>query len=606
MTDLSLKQLFADPEFAMPQISPDGSRVAYLRPIDGALNVWVRGSSGDEPLTRRPRAGVRNYAWCHDSKSILHLVDDDGNENWVLRRTAIGAGGHSQALTPTEGVAAEFVAHVPSHPHEVLVALNADQPDRHDLHHIDLRTGSRLVVARSPGYVGWLVDAELRPRGGVLPTDDGGWLIEVSTSPGGTAEPRARIAAEDASTTVPLGFDHTGGTLFLLSSHGGSTTAVCALDVATGVIRRLTSEAGADVVDAHLSADGLPRLAKVNSAPPYPVDVVGTGRADVLRRLGEDACGVAWVVSSDLSDRHWIVEMLRDHGPTGFYRYDSATGEQQHLDDDRPWLWEAGLATRESFSVTARDGLRLAGYLTFPRGSRGPLSTVLLVHGGPWEYDAWGLDRDAQWLASLGYMCVQVNFRGSTGYGKEFVNAGDRQWGAAMQHDLLDALDRLAQVGHVNPHRVAIMGASYGGYAALVGASSRPQRFACAIDAFGPSDLRTLLASIPAHWKPLLNFYHRRVGHPEHDAEQLWHRSPLSRAHQITKPLLVLQGARDPRVPTAESDQIVAAVRANGGQVRYVVFEDEGHGLEQEHNRMRYYSEIQEFLAIHLPTGGRP
>ncbi len=360
------------------------------------------------------------------------------------------------------------------------------------------------------------------------------------------------------------------------------------------------------VVGVLVTTDRVPAVAMVNAARPYPVDVQGPPRAAVLRAIGERWGGLGWLADVDRADRHWLVQVVRDDGPPGYVRYDSHTGAETYLDDDRPWLRDVPMAAREPFACTARDGLALTGYLTFPSGPRRARPAVLLVHGGPWEHDEWGFDREAQWLAALGYLCVQVNYRGSTGHGRTHLAAGDREWGGAMQDDLLDAVDHVVRCGLADPARVAIMGASYGGYAALVAASGTPERFVCAVDAFGPSDLRTLLASFPAYYEALLSSYHRRIGHPEHDAALLAERSPLGRAGRITRPLLVLQGAQDPRVPPAESERIVAAVRGHGGTVRYVVFDDEGHGLEHEHNRLRYYREIEDFLTTHLPPGATP
>ncbi|MDT8912942.1 S9 family peptidase [Amycolatopsis sp. PS_44_ISF1] len=603
MTGPGAEELFADPEFALPQLSPDGRTVSYLRPEAGSLNIWLRDGDGDRPVTRRTDGGVRQYTWGHDGRSLLYLADADGDENFVLH-VVDPAAGTDRALTPS-GVAAEVVAHEPGHPHHALVALNLEQPERHDLYRIDLRTGERERVAVSPGYARWLVDAELIVRGGALPTPDGGWLLEISPEPGRDPEPALLIGPDDAAATVPLGFAADGRTFHLLSSAGREYAAVCAYDTVTSEVTRLT-DTGGDVVAVLVTTDRVPAVAMVNAARPYPVDVRGVPRAEVLRAIGKRWGGLGWLTDVDRADRFWLVQVVRDDGPPGYVRYDSRTGEQTYLGDDRPWLREVRTAAREPFSCTARDGLALAGYLTFPPGRRRAWPAVLLVHGGPWEHDEWGFDREAQWLAALGYLCVQVNYRGSSGHGRTHLAAGDREWGGAMQDDLLDAVDHVVGRGLADPDRVAIMGASYGGYAALVAASGTPQRFVCAVDAFGPSDLRTLLASFPAYYQALLSSYHRRIGHPERDAELLAERSPLAKAARITRPLLVLQGAQDPRVPLTESDQIVAAVRAHGGTVRYVVFDDEGHGLEHEHNRLRYYREVEDFLATHLPPEDRP
>jgi dipeptidyl aminopeptidase/acylaminoacyl peptidase len=258
----------------------------------------------------------------------------------------------------------------------------------------------------------------------------------------------------------------------------------------------------------------------------------------------------------------------------------------------------------EPFSFQARDGMTIHGYLTFPPGvDRKDLPMVLNVHGGPWARDVWGFDPEAQWLANRGYLCVQVNFRGSTGYGKAFVNAGDREWGNAMQNDLTDAVEFAIGQGWADRERVAIYGGSYGGYAALAGVTFTPDLYRCAVDIVGPSNLKTLIETIPPYWQPLVAQFHQRVGNPETDADFLWSRSPLSRAASIKTPLLIAQGANDPRVKQAESEQIVAALRDAGIDHEYMLFPDEGHGFAKPENRLKFYAAAERFLARHL--GGR-
>jgi dipeptidyl aminopeptidase/acylaminoacyl peptidase len=278
----------------------------------------------------------------------------------------------------------------------------------------------------------------------------------------------------------------------------------------------------------------------------------------------------------------------------------------------RPELEQHTLAPMQPFTVRARDGLNLHGYLTVPPGTpRRDLPAVLLVHGGPWHRDVWGYDPQVQWLANRGYLVIQVNFRGSAGYGKGFLNAGNRQWGAKMHDDLLDTLDWAIRQGWVDPARVGIVGASYGGYAALVGAAFTPAVFACAVAVAAPVNLNTLVTSYPPYWQPVIAQAHLRVGDPATDADLLWQRSPLSRVDQIRIPLLIAQGANDPRVPAGESEQIVAALRKRDVPVEYLLYPDEGHGLVKPHNRLGFFAAAERFLAEHLGgqvehTDGQP
>jgi dipeptidyl aminopeptidase/acylaminoacyl peptidase len=282
----------------------------------------------------------------------------------------------------------------------------------------------------------------------------------------------------------------------------------------------------------------------------------------------------------------------------------SDTGEAEFLFADRPQLAEAPLAPMEPFSFAARDGLQIHGYLTFPRaGARSGLPAVLLVHGGPWTRDTWGFDPRVQWLADRGYLVIQANYRGSTGYGKAFLAAGDREWGAKMHDDLIDAVHHVVEAGYADPARVGIFGGSYGGYAALLGAAFTPTVFACAVDLCGPSNLETMIRNLPQDWQPMLPQYLTRVGDPDTEPELLWERSPLSRVENIRIPLLIAQGANDPRVKPSESDQITKALAERGTPPEYLFFEDEGHSLVKPVNRLAFYAAADRFLATHL--GGR-
>jgi dipeptidyl aminopeptidase/acylaminoacyl peptidase len=287
-----------------------------------------------------------------------------------------------------------------------------------------------------------------------------------------------------------------------------------------------------------------------------------------------------------------------------YHVYDRASGDLAFLFAHKPQLDDYALAPMQPFSYEARDGLGISGYVTFPPGAEPrDLPAVLNVHGGPWTRDVWGYDAEAQWLANRGYACVQVNFRGSSGYGKAFGNSGDKEWGRAMQTDLVDAVDHVVAQGWVDRSRVGIYGGSYGGYAALAGAAFTPDVFRCTVDMVGPSNLLTLLSSMPEYWKPQIALMHAKVGNPETEKDMLWARSPLSRVDDIRIPVLVAQGANDPRVKRAEAEQIVAALRAKGIPHEYLLFEDEGHGLARPENRERFYAAAEAFLAQHL--GGR-
>jgi dipeptidyl aminopeptidase/acylaminoacyl peptidase len=322
---------------------------------------------------------------------------------------------------------------------------------------------------------------------------------------------------------------------------------------------------------------------------------------EALENLGR---GDFSVTSRDRADENWLVAVDSDDGGASYHAYDRRAKRGEHLFDARPELADYALAKMEPVSFTSRDGLEVEGYLTLPPGvAPENLAMVLNVHGGPWARDGWGYDPEAQWFANRGYACLQVNFRGSTGYGKEFLNAGNREWGGRMHDDLVDAVGWAVERGVADPERVAIYGGSYGGYAALVGATFTPDLFRCAVDIVGPSNIITLIESVPPYWKPLIATFTERVGDPETEPEFLKSRSPLFFVDRIRIPLLIAQGANDPRVKQAESEQIVSAMKERGVDHEYLLFEDEGHGFARPENRLKFYSAAEEFLAKHL--GGR-
>jgi dipeptidyl aminopeptidase/acylaminoacyl peptidase len=332
--------------------------------------------------------------------------------------------------------------------------------------------------------------------------------------------------------------------------------------------------------------------------------VLDDGVREDFEAIGDLGRGDFSVTSRDRADESWLVAVNSDDGGASFFAYDRRTKEGVHLFDARPELADYPLAKMEPIGFTSRDGLEVEGYLTLPPGAKTEgLPMVLNVHGGPWARDGWGYDPEAQWFANRGYACLQVNFRGSTGYGKDFLNAGNREWGGRMHDDLVDAVRWAVERGVADPERVAIYGGSYGGYAALAGVTFTPDLFRCAVDIVGPSNIITLIESVPPYWKPLIATFTERVGNPKTEADFLKSRSPLFYVDKIKAPLLIAQGANDPRVKQAESEQIVAAMKERGIDHEYLLFEDEGHGFARPENRLKFYAAAEEFLAKHL--GGR-
>ena len=401
-----------------------------------------------------------------------------------------------------------------------------------------------------------------------------------------------------------VSFSGDGRSVLMTSAADSDTARLTKVDLATGAATVLASDPEVDISGVLLHPDTRDPQIAMFLKDRMEYLVLDPSVADDLRAVQKLHPGDPSFAGRDDADATWLIAYNIDAGSVAYYMYDRETRTGKPLFVSRPELADYTLAAMEPFSYPARDGLVIHGYLTFPPGvDRSSLPAVLNVHGGPQVRDAWGYDPEAQWFANRGYLCVQVNYRGSTGYGKSFVAAGDREWGGKMHDDLIDAVSYIVGQGWADPDRVAIYGGSYGGYAALVGAAFTPDVFCCAVDIVGPSNLKTLLETIPPYWAPMIAQLYRRVGNPETDEEFLWSRSPLSRARDIRTPLLIAQGANDPRVKQAESEQIVAALKDAGIDYEYMLFPDEGHGFAKPENRIKFYAAAERFLARYL--GGR-
>jgi dipeptidyl aminopeptidase/acylaminoacyl peptidase len=602
--------LFGNPERVAPRISPDGTQLAWIAPRDGVLNVWVApigppgvGWDAAAVVTDDTDRGIRSFTWARDGRHLLYVQDTGGDENWRLYDVDMETMDRRD-LTPFDGIQARILATSKRHRDEVLVGMNRDNPQLHDVYRLDLPSGELVKVIENPGYAGWLADEELAVRGALAPLPDGGFDLLVRDSADGDWRTLVTITADDAPASDVLSFSGDGRSLLAISSADTDTGRLCRIDLASGEIDVLLEDPEADVAGAMLHPDTRdPQLVQVlkDRAEYYVLDPSVEADFKAIRALHP---GDPQPVGRDEADATWLIAFTDDAGPVQYFAYDRASRTGSFLFDSRPELSRYDLARMDPFSFTARDGLTIHGYVTFPPGvERSGLPMVLDVHGGPQARDVWGFNPEAQWLANRGYMSVQVNYRGSTGYGKSFVSAGDREWGAKMHDDLLDAVQYVVDQGWADPKKVAIYGGSYGGYAALVGAAFTPDVFCCAVDIVGPSNLQTLLETVPPYWKPVIAQLYRRVGNPETDKEFLWSRSPLSRVHDIRIPLLIAQGANDPRVKQAESEQIVTALKDAGIDYEYMLFPDEGHGFAKPENRLKFYATAERFLARHL--GGR-
>jgi dipeptidyl aminopeptidase/acylaminoacyl peptidase len=589
---IPLPVLFGNPERVSPEISPDGTQLAWIAPHEGVLNVWLAPISladgvdlaAARVVTDDTDRGIRQFGWAHDGRHLLYVQDTGGDENWRLYDVDLPTM-QRRDLTPFDNVQTQLIAAERTRPTEILVGLNRDNPQLHDVYRLDLESGELTREVENFGVIGWVADAQMVVRAAVAPQPDGGYDLLVRES-----------AGDEWRVLLSI--------LLMTSSLGARTARLVRVDVATGTTEVLAEDPEADVSGIRIQPDTRePQIVTVLKGRSEYL-VLDPAVADDLAAIRALHHGDPTFEGADDSDSTWLIGFINDSGPIPYYAYDRASRTAQFLFEHRPELTQYELAAMEPFSFVARDGLTVHGYLTFPPGADpAGLPTVLNVHGGPWARDEWGMDPTDQWLANRGYLCIQVNYRGSTGYGKDFVNAGDRQWGARMQDDLSDAVGYAISRGWTDPARVAIFGGSYGGYAALAGAAFTPDIYCCAVDIVGPSNLITLIRSVPPYWAPVIAEFHRRVGDPDTEADFLWSRSPLSRAQDIRIPLLIAQGANDPRVKQAESEQIVAALEKAGIEHEYLLFPDEGHGFAKPENRLRFYAEADRFLARHL--GGR-
>jgi len=597
--------LFGNPERTRPQLSPDGKYLAYIAPDEkNVLQVWLRtvGQDDNRKLTDDQKRGIRMYFWTYNAEQLIYQQDSDGDENFHLYSVNIQSD-IVRDLTPFQGVKAQVIDLDPEFPNEVLVGLNLKDRQKFDVYRININNGAVEFDTENPGnIVSWTADAKFQVRAATAATPDGGYELLVRETADNSWETIRHWGPDESGGAV--GFSADNQTLYMIGSHDANAQRLIALDLSTRQETVIAEDEQYDVggIMMHPTTRVIQAVSFYKDKVQW--QILDQSIAADFEALGQVRDAEFGVSSRNLADDTWLVAYTTDDGPVYYYTYDRQSKSSTLLFSNQPELEELALASMQPISFEARDGLTIHGYLTTPVGVEPKnLPTVLLVHGGPWARDTWGYSPIVQWLANRGYGVLQVNFRGSTGYGKAFINAGNRQWAATMHDDLIDAVNWLSKQGIADPEKVAIMGGSYGGYATLVGLTFTPEVFAAGVDIVGPSNLVTLMKSIPPYWAPLLaNMYHR-VGNLETEEEFLKERSPLFFVDRIQKPLLIGQGANDPRVKEAESEQIVAAMKQAGKPVEYVLYTDEGHGFARPENRLHFFAIAEEFLAKYL--GGR-
>ncbi|MDZ4780739.1 MAG: S9 family peptidase [Planctomycetia bacterium] len=610
---IARETLFGNPQRAAARISPDGSKLSFLAPVNNVLNVWVgpiSDPSAAKAVTNDTKRGIRGYFWSYTSKHLLYTQDQDGDENWHVYSVNLESG-ETKDLTPIEEVNAQIEGVSEKFPNEVLIGLNDRNKELHDVYRVNIETGERTLLQENPGLAGFVIDDDYRVRFGMQYSPQGKKLLKPNDAQGW--DDYLVIPMQDAMTSSPAGFDKTGNILYFIESRDRDTGALTAIDIPTGAQTVVAEDPRADLsgVISHPTEKTIEAVAFTYAREEWKIlDPSVQPDFDYLKSVHE---GEFQITSRTLDDQHWTVAYLTDNGPVLYYYYDRAAKKANYLFANRDDLKGLPLVHMHDVVIKARDGLDLVSYLTLPPGSdedgdgrpSKPVPMILDVHGGPWARDEWGFNPDAQLWANRGYAVLNVNFRGSTGFGKKFINASAKEWAAKMHDDLLDAVDWAKTEKIADPDKIAIMGGSYGGYATLVGLTFTPDVFNCGVDIVGPSNLKTLLASVPEYWMPMMPIMHELMGDPESEAGQklLEERSPLNFVEKIAKPLLIAQGANDPRVKQAEADQIVAAMKSKQIPVTYVLYPDEGHGFARPENRMSFYAVAEAFLAEHL--GGR-
>ncbi len=599
--------LFGNPTRIDGQVSPDGKWISFIAPRDGVMNLWV--APADHPdaaraLTAQKGRPLETSQWTEDSRQLLFVTDTGGDENYRLYGVDVRSG-QIRNYTPFEKARAEILAMSREDPGHILIGLNKRDPRWHDVYRLDLASGELHEVMRGDGYARFVTDRQLHVRlVGTARADGGADYFRVRDGKVETT-PFVSIGLEDALTTNPLAFTEDGKTLYWLDSRGRDTAALMAQDFASGAMTLVGEDRRADVESALFDpATGRAQGYEANYLRPEYTATSHAISRDIafLKAQGK---GLFTITSRTRDDAIWIVTFDPVTAPESTWLYDRKRHKLTKLFATRPELEGAPLAEQTPVEITARDGKTLVAYLTRPRDAQGPVPMVLFVHGGPWARDRAGFQPYQQWLANRGYAVLAVNFRGSTGFGKAFIAAANLEWGRKMHQDLIDAVDWAIAKGVTRRDSVAILGGSYGGYATLVGMTMTPERFACGVDMVGPSNLLTLMQTFPAYWGAQLEQFYRRMGDPrtQEGRAMLAQRSPINHVDAIRKPLMIAQGANDPRVNIHESDQIVEAMSERGIPVTYLVFPDEGHGFARPENSIAFAAATENFLKSCL--GGR-
>jgi dipeptidyl aminopeptidase/acylaminoacyl peptidase len=601
---------FGNPDRVCVKISPDGRYFSYIAPLDGVLNVYVAPIDDilkAKPVTNDKNRGIRNYSWTYKEDVLIYSQDTNGDEDFHLYKIDLKTNKITD-ITPFEKIRASIFGSSLEYPSLLMIGLNNRNPNYHDIYQYNLDSGELKLILKNDQYASFVINKKLDIVYASIMYQDSGDVEFFDIS--NLAQPRSflKIPSDDISTTDIIGFNRIGDKLYYADSRNRNLAGLFEFNTKDDTTKLLAQNPSADLADIILN----PLTGEFEG---YSVEYIKneTIITDDLLKIDVDLLksrekGELHLVSRPLKDNKWIVAYTTDTGPIKYYLFDRSNKESKFLFVNNSALAneESKLSPMEGLVIKSRDGLNLVSYLTLPKSKltdnklAQPLPLVLIVHGGPRTRDGWGYNPQHQWLADRGYAVLSVNYRSSTGFGKSFIKAGNSQWAAKMHDDLIDAVNWAVDKGYADKNNVAIFGGSYGGYAALVGLTFTPDFFVCGVDIVGPSNLETLINSIPSYWLPFRKSLIDMIGgdpDTQQGIEFLKSRSPLSFVSNIKKPLLIGQGANDPRVKQAESDQIVAAMKANKIPGTYILYPDEGHGFAKPNNRMSFYAMAEEFMG---------
>ncbi len=602
---IPLEDFFKNPERNSYQISPDGKYYSYTAPYEKRMNIFVqeRGQDSVIQLTAETDRSVAGYFW-PNSERILYLKDTGGDENFKLFGVNID-GSNPIAYTDIPNVRTQIIDDLPDVPNEVVIGLNKRNPQVFDPYRLNLETGEMEMLAENPGNIqGWMFDHDGKLRVAFAIVDGVNTSIlyrETEQDPWETV-----LTTSFKDNVSPSFFTSDNKNVVATSNLGRDKSAAVIFDIKNGKeLEMLYENPDYDVNNVSYS-----RKRKVITSAGYTSSKRERHFFDeqteaLYKRLAKDL-GDYEIAITGLNDDEdvFIIRTYSDKSLGAYYIYDSKSDILEKITDVSPWIDENEMANVYPISYKTRDGLTINGYLTLPKGltpeTAKDLPTIINPHGGPWARDNWGFNPEVQFLANRGYAILQMNFRGSTGYGKEFWEASFKEWGQTMQDDITDGTNWLIEKGIADPDRIAIYGASYGGYATLMGLVKEPELYSAGVDYVGVSNMFTFMKTIPPYWEPLLDMMYEMVGNPETDSVMLREVSPVYQVDKIIAPLFIAQGANDPRVNKDESDQMVKAMKDRGIVVEYMVKDNEGHGFHNEENRFDFYREMEKFLDTQL------